>query len=360
MAFAFAGCSKKKNTGTSGQASASNAESLQLFHENGEYGYRDAAGTVVIKPQFVEAQDFSWGLAPVKPDAKHGWGYIDASGNEVIHPQYEAAGQFAEGIAVVLNKGQFVYIGPDGESMGSFDEDRSSKPLAAGDTLYVIHPGGLIARASGSLNAAPVARLSPGDFVVAAKDPRPAQFDTFSGLRSRWQYVRCKGTTGYVFDLYLSRYPIATERQPVERYHLVGSTLNSDDYSTYTLTKFVSGGRSIVHNGPDWTEDDEIVPDATVDQVVARMELYPSGEIGPLVAGFNGVTRSYVTDVGDTVTVAIRRDAAGFLEQLSLAKKNEESLFDVTIAKYGASAAKVVTSTTTPPTSASDRAPNEF
>jgi hypothetical protein len=41
----------------------------------GKYGYADAQGNIIIKPQFDKALDFSEGLAAVEQDGL--WGYIN-------------------------------------------------------------------------------------------------------------------------------------------------------------------------------------------------------------------------------------------------------------------------------------------
>jgi len=345
LVLAAAGCSKKQAQ-TNGQSSMNPAVSLERFQENGVYGYRDMAGKVVIKPQFAEAGDFSLGLARVRPDAKGGWGYIDASGDMTIPAQYEGASDFVDGIAVVLSKGELLYIGPDGGSLGSFNEDQPPRPLRVGDTLYVIHPGGLIARALGDAHAAPMGAVKPREAVENIYDPHSKRTEMVDGLLGTWRLVRYQGKSGYLFDLYLSRYPLAAGREPIERYRVVASELKTADYSTYALTKFASGGRMEIHNGPYWTEFQEIVPEATVDQVVARMKFYPEGDVGSLVGFYRGTSGTFMTETGDTVVVSVRRDGGGFLENLALLRKGEGNSFDVSISKYNADAVEIATTFT--------------
>ena len=140
------------------------------------------------------------------------------------------------------------------------------------------------------------------------------------------------------------------EHQPAERYHLISSSLNNDEYSAYTLTKFATGGRSIEHDGPNWIETREIVPDAIVDQVVARLKLSPTGTIGSLITAFHGISESYVTEKGDSVTVNVGRNSDGFLENLAISKRNEESTFDISISKHAIDAAEIVMTSSTQPT----------
>ncbi len=63
---------------------------LFLIKERGKYGYIDRTGRVVIPPQFVDAGNFSEGLAGVQLSKEgHKHGYIDTSGKMVIPPQFE-------------------------------------------------------------------------------------------------------------------------------------------------------------------------------------------------------------------------------------------------------------------------------
>jgi hypothetical protein len=53
-----------------------------IWDEQGKYGYIDATGRVVIKPQFDGALPFTEGLAAVSIGKK--WGFIDSSGKVVV------------------------------------------------------------------------------------------------------------------------------------------------------------------------------------------------------------------------------------------------------------------------------------
>lgn len=77
-------------------------DGLARFVENGKFGYKDAAGNVIIKPQFVDADDFSEGLACVKKAKTSSWGYIDTAGRMSIPANFRQAKPFHEGLAAVL------------------------------------------------------------------------------------------------------------------------------------------------------------------------------------------------------------------------------------------------------------------
>ena len=72
---------------------------LIRFEKEGRVGYLNAAGKVVIEPQFEAGADFSDGLARVR--GKGPFGYIDKSGRFVIPPRFENANDFSEGLAGV-------------------------------------------------------------------------------------------------------------------------------------------------------------------------------------------------------------------------------------------------------------------
>lgn len=59
--------------------------------------------SVMITPQYEDADSFNEGLAAVKKDGK--WGYIDETGKTVIPFEYDYAFPFSEGLAVVAKRG---------------------------------------------------------------------------------------------------------------------------------------------------------------------------------------------------------------------------------------------------------------
>jgi len=82
------------------------------FHEGlleiglGQAGYADAKGKVVIGNQYSWSEDFSEGLALVKPKGSDTWSYIDRTGEVSLVPRLEGEttlqpGTFSEGLAVV-------------------------------------------------------------------------------------------------------------------------------------------------------------------------------------------------------------------------------------------------------------------
>lgn len=104
------------------------ADSLVAYYSYTKrlWGYRDIKGGIVIKPQFVEAHDFSEGLAAVKATTNGGsakWGYIDTKGNFIIQPSYSnEPGDFHCKMAYIQNKDdQYFYIDRAGKILsGAF------------------------------------------------------------------------------------------------------------------------------------------------------------------------------------------------------------------------------------------------
>jgi hypothetical protein len=80
------------------------------------WGYVDADGKIVVKPQFEEARDFHQGRAAVK--AYGSWDYIDEEGtktSELRLPGVLPLGDFSDGLAVVDLGGKKGYVGLDGK-----------------------------------------------------------------------------------------------------------------------------------------------------------------------------------------------------------------------------------------------------
>ena len=343
LVLTFIGCSKSKQrtARTSAEASA-----LQVFQQAGRFGYKDLTGIVVLDAQFADAGEFSEDLARVRPDPNGPWGYINNVGDVVIPAQFDGASDFRGGRTLVLSNDKYSFIATDGKRLGTFDEETHDKPLSVGDTLYVIHPNGLIARALGDLNANAMGQVQFGEAVTYAYDPHPKQFQTIDGLRGVWLSVRYQNKQGYLFDLYLSRYPQTAEKRAVETFRVVVSSKNDNSYSVYTLTRYLSGGFLNTHDASQVTESREVVPNANVEEIIARLKLFPTGEIGPIVQRFTGESGSFTNENGETVAVAVRRFADGFFDTVSFSKKSDAGTFDFTLTKVTREDVEITTSAT--------------
>jgi hypothetical protein len=77
------------------------------------YGFINAKGEVIIKPQYSSAGDFSEGLAGVCGDSstKSKCGFIDETGKAVVELQFDSVGIFSQGLASVSVGGRCGYSG---------------------------------------------------------------------------------------------------------------------------------------------------------------------------------------------------------------------------------------------------------
>ncbi|WP_339611586.1 SEL1-like repeat protein [uncultured Planktosalinus sp.] len=96
---------------------------FKLSHES-KWGFKDAAGEVVVPPVYQVVGEFSEGLAPVGNPDERGtmrWGFVDVQGDTIVDFQYYFAGKFSEGLARVRGKNyEFGYINPDGKVIIDF------------------------------------------------------------------------------------------------------------------------------------------------------------------------------------------------------------------------------------------------
>lgn len=107
----------------------------------GKWGYIDATGKLAIAAQYIDAEDFSSGLAAVQlpidratetpcKEEQSSWtsgkkfGYIDRKGAVVVQPQFDVAGPFVEGLAPVRTCNTVSFIDSGGKVVlaTKFDE----------------------------------------------------------------------------------------------------------------------------------------------------------------------------------------------------------------------------------------------
>ena len=81
------------------------------WYASGEMGYIDQEGEIAIEMRFIEAGDFSQGLAPAAVKIRHQtlFGYIDPSGRFIIQPVFREAESFSEGLARVGVRDRHTY-----------------------------------------------------------------------------------------------------------------------------------------------------------------------------------------------------------------------------------------------------------
>jgi hypothetical protein len=90
---------------------------LELRREGQKVGFVEANGQFKINPTFDDALPFSDGLAAVQIGGK--WGFVDASGDLVIKPQFEAAFYFREGVAIAQSDSGDLLIDASGKVLAS-------------------------------------------------------------------------------------------------------------------------------------------------------------------------------------------------------------------------------------------------
>jgi hypothetical protein len=85
------------------------------FHHR--WGFINRKGDIVVKPIYMNVQDYSENLAPVL-DYKGRWGYIDYSGKYKLPAEYTEATRFVDGVAAVAvvenDRSVWGYIKSDG------------------------------------------------------------------------------------------------------------------------------------------------------------------------------------------------------------------------------------------------------
>jgi hypothetical protein len=89
----------------------------ELESEGRKVGFVDESGRFKIPPSFDDALPFSGGRAAVQTGGK--WGFIDTSGKWVIPARFTAAFYFREGVATVAQGSEFSLINLKGEVIAS-------------------------------------------------------------------------------------------------------------------------------------------------------------------------------------------------------------------------------------------------
>ncbi len=97
------------------------AEMLFPFREGVRWGFKNAQGHVVIKPQYDSAGSFSEGLARVKINSK--WGFVNGDGLMAIAPQFDQARFFQGGYAKVQQGPVWGYVDTHGFFVEKFESE---------------------------------------------------------------------------------------------------------------------------------------------------------------------------------------------------------------------------------------------
>ena len=115
----------------------------------GQWGFINQNGRIIIEPEFDSGQYFSEGLARVRDG---GVGYLDANGEWVIQPRFQNGRQFQDGLAAVeidgrwgfINKSGAFAINPQFNEALSFKEGRAFVLTASFDWEYIDITGEIV------------------------------------------------------------------------------------------------------------------------------------------------------------------------------------------------------------------------
>lgn len=133
------------------------AEGRCWFYDGHHHGFIDQEGTVVVRPIYDWATDYSEGLAAVMQSTERGesrqrdgtireqWGYVDRHGAIAISMSFASASRFGNGLARIVREDatHFEYIDSSGAVAFSVDERFVADPKN-----YVRHAGDFADRRS--------------------------------------------------------------------------------------------------------------------------------------------------------------------------------------------------------------------
>ncbi len=98
------------------------SEGLAPYRVNGQWGFINTEGAVVIEAQYKGIGYLSEGLAWVKNEAGQ-VGFIDSKGNVKIDLQFQAAKEFSEGLARVKKNDAWLFVDLSGKEITSVGAD---------------------------------------------------------------------------------------------------------------------------------------------------------------------------------------------------------------------------------------------
>jgi len=88
-------------------------EGMAIIQSNGNVGFVNNQGTVIVPPKYSSVSPFRYGYARVA-DSFGTWGIIDRNGNEVVSPQYNLMKEFGHQSFLVCRKGKYGFIKRNG------------------------------------------------------------------------------------------------------------------------------------------------------------------------------------------------------------------------------------------------------
>lgn len=91
------------------------ANKLEIYKEDGKYGFTDHNGIPAVATKYDAVSTFSENTAAIQ-SGKH-WGSIDYTGKICIQPIYDSVADMSEGMAVVSLGGKYGYVNNTGQSV---------------------------------------------------------------------------------------------------------------------------------------------------------------------------------------------------------------------------------------------------
>lgn len=90
---------------------------LARVRMNKKWGYIDKNGAEIVKPKYIQVENFNEGLARVR--GQKGWGLIDTTGTIILVAEFNYISDFTDGKALVrMIGGQETYINKKGQNIG--------------------------------------------------------------------------------------------------------------------------------------------------------------------------------------------------------------------------------------------------
>lgn len=89
------------------------------------YGFMNSKGTIIVKPQYVNANEFSEGMAAVAvqdDDYNFNWGFVNHTGKLVIPAIYTEVSNFSDGVAFAKLDGKWLLIDKNGKTVAKCNE----------------------------------------------------------------------------------------------------------------------------------------------------------------------------------------------------------------------------------------------
>ena len=270
---------------------------LAAVSHNGQYGYIDRYGQVVIPFQYDMAYDFSEGLSKVVKNGRTG--YISKQGETVIPLEYEDGGDFSEGRVWLKREGKYGFADPSGTEL---------IPLQY-DYAYDFREG-----------LAPVKKEGRYGYIdFAGNTVIPFQYDwaaSFSeglartGSRSEYNYIDKAGEVAlalgydYLFDFKDGRAIVFNRDQ----YGVIDKTGQFQiGFGKFGLIYGFNNGLSVAHGNSGYEGNHSYINPAG-ETVIGGEPFYDAEDFSEglaAVASHNKITdkgtRSYVTRMGELI-----------------------------------------------------------